>query len=78
MKATVNEKRILTLDSDSFKAVIVIKNDTLSIVNIKRKFIPRLYFTKVSAISELKELLDNVYDVLADNNLAGEIIETVR
>ncbi len=75
----IQEKRIITLRHSLFKAVIVISNGMLLSVDITRQHLSerRLFFSSSKSLGELKILLDSVYEVLEENNLAGEIIKTI-
>ncbi|KKN22787.1 hypothetical protein LCGC14_0911490 [marine sediment metagenome] len=75
----IQEKRIITLRHSLFKAVIVISNGMLLSVDITRQHLSErgLFFSSSKSLGELKILLDSVYEVLEENNLAGEIIKTI-
>ncbi len=72
--------RTITLDNKVFRAKITITNGESFQVKIRRRYssVGQLYLYSESCINSLRDFLDEIYDVLADENLAGEIIVSMK
>lgn len=80
MSKIVSDIRNITLDNKIFRAKITITNSKTFQVKIRRRYSPEnnIYLYSESCINKLRDFLDEIHDVLANENLAGEIIVSMK